>query len=372
MNVSVAIIQLRRSVVTNGTILTPHDYDIFVLDEPSTSYSVQQQDTQSYPVKKRTTVGGHRVASTVIKLPSYRVTDCSVTLVDSVLSELTVKTRSAFRRVVAIPLWDDDGPSSSARIAPGTVLMCAPVLAKAPFADRLSYPYARLENLARLVNMSMQTPECLDLQTMHMIIRIEEWLAQSQRHNPYLLSTLFLRPSARSRVIRCAHNPAYVGQEIEGCLRNISGSVRSVASSVDLDEKVRDGNLCRVEMITYDKYNTFVMNPLFDSGLSFTDEDEENSYFIAGVGVRTRRRASKASVISDDWSRSYPMHRAAYVGDAAAIESLLALGVDAKEADKDSWTPLHYAAFYERLDAMRALLNSGNANVSRNMLRFYL
>ncbi|VDL70200.1 unnamed protein product [Nippostrongylus brasiliensis] len=164
MNVSVAIIQLRRSVVTNGTILTPHDYDIFVRDEPSTSYSVQQQDTQ------RTTVGGHRVASTVIKLPSYRVTDCSVTLADSVLSELTVKTRSAFRRVVAIPLWDDDGPSSSARIAPGTVLMCAPVLAK----DRLSYPYARLENLARLVNMSMQTPECLDLQTMHMIIRIEE------------------------------------------------------------------------------------------------------------------------------------------------------------------------------------------------------
>ncbi|KAK6027945.1 ankyrin repeat protein [Ostertagia ostertagi] len=114
-------------------------------------------------------------------------------------------------------------------------------------------------------------------------------------------------------------------------------------------------------MITYDKYNTFVMNPLFDSGLALTD-DEENSYFIASAPTRTLRTASRGSVASDDWSRNYPMHRAAYVGDAAAIESLLALGVDAKESDRDSWTPLHYAAFYERLDAMRALLNSGNAN----------
>ncbi|XGW19534.1 hypothetical protein V3C99_003404 [Haemonchus contortus] len=211
--------------------------------------------------------------------------------------------------------------------------------------------------------MCMQTPESLELQTRHMILRIEEWLGHSQRHNQHFLSSLFLRPAARSRVIRCAHNPAYVGHEIEGCLRNLSSSVRSVASSVDLDEKVRYGNLCRVEMITYDKYNTFVMNPLFDSGLSLT-EDEENSYFIAGAPARTIRTASKGSVGSDDWSRNYPMHRAAYVGDAAAIESLLALGVDAKESDRDSWTPLHYAAFYERLDAMRALLNSGNANVS--------
>ncbi|VDP00684.1 unnamed protein product [Heligmosomoides polygyrus] len=246
-------------------------------------------------------------------------------------------------------------------------------------SDRLTYPHGRLENLARLVNMCMQTPECLDLQTMHMILRIEEWLGHSQRRNPYFLSALFMRPAARSRVIRCAHNPAYVGHEIEGCLRNLSGSVRSVSSSVDLDEKVRYGNLCRVEMITYDKYNTF-----------------DNSYFIAGAPVRAFRSPSKASVGSgDDWSRNYPLHRAAYVGDAAAIEptlyigdasptlgpvtdspsptsatsstdsmatSLLALGVDARESDRDSWTPLHYAAFYEHLDAMRALLNSGNAN----------
>ncbi|KHJ87814.1 hypothetical protein OESDEN_12402, partial [Oesophagostomum dentatum] len=85
---------------------------------------------QPYPVKKRTTVGGHRVGSTVIKLPSFRINDLSASLVDSVLSELAVKTRTNFRRAVAIPLWDDGGPSSNGRIAPGTVLMCAPVQAK--------------------------------------------------------------------------------------------------------------------------------------------------------------------------------------------------------------------------------------------------
>ncbi|KAK6728194.1 hypothetical protein RB195_005691 [Necator americanus] len=360
MDVSMAVIQLRRTTVTDRTMLTPHDYDIIVLDEPSTSYGVPKyQDVQPYPVKKRTTVGGHGVGSTVIKLPSFRINDLSTSLAESVLNELAVKTRSNFRRAVAIPLWDDEGPSSSGRIAPGTVLMCAPVQAK----DRLTYPYARLENLARLVNMCMQTPENLDLQTRHMILRIEEWLAHSQRLNPHFLASLFLRPSARSRVIKCSHNPAYVGIEIEGCLRNVSCSVRSVSSSVDLDEKVRYGNLCRVEMITYDKYNTFVMNPLFDSGLGLVD-DEDPGYFIAAAPIRAVRTSSRTSISSDDWSKHYPLHRAAYVGDAAAIEALVALGVDVNQADRDTWTPLHYAAFYEHLDAMRALLNSGNANVN--------
>ncbi|VDO90742.1 unnamed protein product [Heligmosomoides polygyrus] len=131
MDVSVAIIQPRRSATADRSILTPHDYDVVVLDEPSTSYNVPKpEDLQPYPVKKRITVGGHRVASTVIKLPSFRVTDCSASLADSVLGELTAKTRSSFRRTVAIPLWDGDGPTSSGRIAPGTVLMCAPVLPK--------------------------------------------------------------------------------------------------------------------------------------------------------------------------------------------------------------------------------------------------
>ncbi|KAK5970019.1 hypothetical protein GCK32_021686, partial [Trichostrongylus colubriformis] len=66
--------------------------------------------------------------------------------------------------------------------------------------------------------MCIQTPESLDLQTRHMILRIEEWLGHSQRHNQHFLSSLFLRPAARNRLIRCAHNPAYVGHEIEGCL----------------------------------------------------------------------------------------------------------------------------------------------------------
>ncbi|KIH48826.1 hypothetical protein ANCDUO_21101, partial [Ancylostoma duodenale] len=94
MDVSMAIIQLRHTAVTDRTMLSPHDYDVIVLDEPSTSYSVPKyQDVQPYPVKKRTTVGGHRVGSTVIKLPSFRIGDLSASLVDSVLTELVVKTR---------------------------------------------------------------------------------------------------------------------------------------------------------------------------------------------------------------------------------------------------------------------------------------
>ncbi|CAJ0592805.1 unnamed protein product [Cylicocyclus nassatus] len=356
-DVSVAIVELRQTAVIDQNLLSPHAYDLVILDEPSTSSDVPNyKDAQPYPVKKRTTVGGHRVRGTVIKLPSFHIKNLSASLIDCVLGELLLKTGTNFRRTVPIPLWEDKNGSSA---IPGTILMCAPMQTK----DRVSYRYGRLENLAKLVNMCIQTPEDFDTQTRHMILRIEEWLGYSQKVNAYFLSSLFLKPCAKSRVIRCCHNPAYVGNEIEGCVRNVSSSVRSVSSSVDLDEKVRYGNLCRVEMITYDKYNTFVMNPLFDSGLGLGDDDEGSNYFIASA-KRTIRTSSGTSISSDDWSRNYPLHRAAYVGDAATIESLIALGYDVNQADRDSWTPLHYAAFYEHLDAMRALLNNGNANVN--------
>lgn len=51
MDVSVAIIQPRRSATADRSILTPHDYDVVVLDEPSTSYNVPKpEDLQVLPL----------------------------------------------------------------------------------------------------------------------------------------------------------------------------------------------------------------------------------------------------------------------------------------------------------------------------------
>uniref|UniRef100_A0A1I7XH30 ANK_REP_REGION domain-containing protein n=1 Tax=Heterorhabditis bacteriophora TaxID=37862 RepID=A0A1I7XH30_HETBA len=156
------------------------------------------------------------------------------------------------------------------------------------------------------------------------------WLRFSQRINTQFIATLFLRPSPRSRIICCSHNPAYVERESEECAKTLSGSVVRVSSSVDLDDKVRYGNLARVEMITYNKYNTFVMNPLFDTGLQYTKQPnfqlQAPGYYVRGFNSRVREN-SKTSLSTDDWCQRYSLHRAAYIGGAKTIDGYANLSI---------------------------------------------
>lgn len=41
----------------------------------------------------------------------------------------------------------------------------------------------------------------------------------------------------------------------------------------------------------------------------------------------------------------YPLHKYAYGGNAAAIKEFLAQGYDPNQLDRDSWAPIHYAAW---------------------------
>lgn len=84
---------------------------------------------------------------------------------------------------------------------------------------------------------------------------------------------------------------------------------------MDLDEKVRIGNLAKVQMMTYNKCNTFVLNPLF-GWLPFGDQEVPEYYAASKKG----RKKSGSSPTSTEFAGRYPLHRAAYVGDTVAIE----------------------------------------------------
>lgn len=53
------------------------------------------------------------------------------------------------------------------------------------------------------------------------------------------------------------------------------------------------------------------------------------------------------------------LHRAAYVGDAAAIRDLVASGAELEVRDSRRRTPVHVAAFASNEDALRALAEAG-------------
>lgn len=54
-----------------------------------------------------------------------------------------------------------------------------------------------------------------------------------------------------------------------------------------------------------------------------------------------------------------PLHFAAFKGQAACAEELLALGADKEAVDRSYWTPLHFAARYHHADVIRVLLKNG-------------
>ena len=53
------------------------------------------------------------------------------------------------------------------------------------------------------------------------------------------------------------------------------------------------------------------------------------------------------------------LHRAASLGDATAVRTLLAQGADPKARDRSGRTPLHVAAFASQYDALRTLVAGG-------------
>ncbi|CAI4230186.1 unnamed protein product [Auanema sp. JU1783] len=358
MEASVAIIQHRSPCYSNDRMpSSPHDYDIIVLDEPSrpsTSSSSSKTEQNNY-ITKRSTVGNHAIGQTVIRLPYFGINNHDSSLSESVLDAIYTKSRLQLARAVPVPLFDDRQRRTQfmkQHVAPGTALMCVPVSSKI----RLSYPYGRFENLARLVNLCMNTPEVLDVRTRHMILRLDEWLSHSQRINPHFLASLFFCDSSKLRIICCVHNPAYVHDSCIKYMNKKAGSTKSVSSSIDLDEKVRFGNLARVQMMQYNKYNILIMNPLFGLQLPHV---EIPKYFILGS-----EEVQSNPTSDSDFALRYPLHNAALTGDQQTIRSLIAKNYDVNERDRDGWTPLHYSCFYNQISATDALLTAASADVN--------
>jgi len=63
----------------------------------------------------------------------------------------------------------------------------------------------------------------------------------------------------------------------------------------------------------------------------------------------------------------HPMHRAAYLGLANAVRTLLSVGTNASEVDDLCETPLHKAARAGHVDTVRALASACNVNALSGM-----
>ena len=47
-----------------------------------------------------------------------------------------------------------------------------------------------------------------------------------------------------------------------------------------------------------------------------------------------------------NWVEEFPLHKAAYEGNAKEVKELTQKGYAVTKKDKDSWAPIHYAAWW--------------------------
>ncbi|MCP9260254.1 Krev interaction trapped protein 1 [Dirofilaria immitis] len=263
------------------------------------------------------------------------------------------------RRTFEIPLWDDNEliqDRSSYTASAQLALYCIPLIENENGFTNLT-KIGRFETLSSVSTHCQADPNSFSVETCHCILQLERWLHDQQCKDTKFLARFFLLSAAKMRIRECAHNPAYENEHSSLCHKRIMDYDRNPSStkkSCDLAEEVRRSNNARAKMMGYDKYDMFIINPLFGTGLHY-DNANEAQYYAKGVTFRESISSSSSSN-GECWSEKYPLHKAAHDNSVSDIRRLLAQGMTANEKDNASWTPLHYSVFYNNLEATETLL----------------
>uniref|UniRef100_A0A183C994 ANK_REP_REGION domain-containing protein n=1 Tax=Globodera pallida TaxID=36090 RepID=A0A183C994_GLOPA len=243
--------------------------------------------------------------------------------------------------------------------------------------------------LASLMHASMNfDSDFVDVRSQNFVMRIGEWLMHRQCQADFgstsFLNALFLIPPASQRIFHCVHNPSYDPRQLRFCCQSSAAEDKENGPGgkrvpSELDEAVKRSNALRAEMLRMEKYDKFVINPLFGANILCKRQITAPAYFVRNHSSRAtgrrgsggkwavgtaKKRVQQQRSPTEFWEQQYPLHKHAFDGNADRIRELLAHGNDPNEQDNDLWTPLHYCAFYNRLEACEALLLHPRTNVN--------
>ncbi|VDD87534.1 unnamed protein product [Enterobius vermicularis] len=226
----------------------------------------------------------------------------------------------------------------------------------------------RFENVGRLLKFcNNEQRDLLEAETKHLLLRLEEshfrWFGDGLQKKSRFFRNALLKPPPLQRIKSCVHNPAYEPEQSMMC-HKVLGHGKNIGQtqSCDLGEETCRSNVVRALMMSMEKYDMFIMNPLFGSGLDYYNKANAPTYYAKGRS-EMQGNYSKLSP-NESWSERYPLHKAAYDDNVEEVKRLLAKGMNANELDNASWTPLHYCAFYNNLRSMEALLVCAKTDVN--------
>jgi hypothetical protein len=353
MDISIAVIHLKNSSTFNlKNICSPDKFDILLIN-------------------------GNQNGKIIKNLPKRRIKspeDISGEAI-KIVKEL-YGTSIACHRAVPIPIHLDptayDIPTTSSSISTASTsslsystLFCIPMLDND--LKRLKLPKGfEYENLSNLLNDALNMSWKMETETRHFIERIDNWLSTQQQKSVDFLSRLFSLKPLKLRLRVCVHNPAANPEYLTTCLTTAllstnSSNLLEKKVCIDLEEAVKKSNAIRISMIGMDKYDKYLMNPVFNAG---RQKSKITDYFAKGKNFTRYLKIEDQKSPTELWETQFPIHKAAYDDDFARIQTLLEKGYDPNAYDNDLWTPLHYCAFYGKLQSAGVLMSHAITDVN--------
>uniref|UniRef100_A0A915CUK9 non-specific serine/threonine protein kinase n=1 Tax=Ditylenchus dipsaci TaxID=166011 RepID=A0A915CUK9_9BILA len=240
------------------------------------------------------------------------------------------------QRGVPVPLEADQQPCSSSQTSLATPLQQLWTCNELRFEFR---------NLAKLVNECLNGEQAIDSQSRQMIIRLEEWLSEEQCRDSFSIRL-------------CVHNPAYNPRLTYFChsVLDQNGKAEVHRRTSELEEAVKKSNTVRARMIEMEKYDKYQINPIFGVCTSYRRRLNAPEYYVKGRKPVSRPSFNPQRSPTEFWEHQFPLHKYAFEGNHVKVRELLKQGHNPNELDNDCWTPLHYCAFYNRLQACEVLM----------------
>ncbi|KAK2194018.1 hypothetical protein NP493_3g04010 [Ridgeia piscesae] len=193
--------------------------------------------------------------------------------------------------------------------------------------------------------------------TQGLINRLVSWL-QLKENVPGAIDLLF-SVCAEERLKRSITNPAYFSSSQSALSSGAMGEVYSNSIA----------NEALAKMVAIEKCDITIKNPIFESDMSYKNKVDKyavNQYWGMGRPDYTKIKVQPCFETQANgnsiWTEEFPLHKCAYEGNARGTRDLIRTGYSVRKKDKDSWAPIHYAAWYGHLEVISVLLNDGGCS----------
>ncbi|XP_048237783.1 krev interaction trapped protein 1-like [Haliotis rufescens] len=189
--------------------------------------------------------------------------------------------------------------------------------------------------------------------TLPLLQHLGNWLREKHMRSGSV-EALF-RSRAEYRMRLTVHNPVFLSSRI-------SPEDSGTQNLGDLPAEIQlTANEARAKMLSIEKCDIVVINPLFGSGLQYKTKVNrliENNFWP--------QKPDYGRIVVPDpipealkWREKYPVHSCAAEGDLDGVKTLLSQGQLHSKKDSISWAPIHYAAWYGYSNVVTALLDAG-------------